>query len=72
MTNLEKIQKIFDNVFDDCPSIDENTSKENFELWDSLNHLSLVLEIESELGISLDIEQIEQLKSVKDILALLK
>jgi acyl carrier protein len=68
MSNLEKIQEVFNSVFDDSPQIDENTQKSDIEAWDSMSHLTLILELESAFDVSFEIEQIENIKSVKDIL----
>ena len=47
-------------------------SQNNCNKWDSLNHLNLILEIESEFDISFDPEEIGNIKSASDILSLLK
>jgi acyl carrier protein len=71
LSNLAKLQEVFNAVFDDCPTIDENTQKSDIEAWDSMSHLTLILELESAFDVSFEIEQIENIKSVKDILAAL-
>lgn len=48
-------------------NIDENCSQENCEKWDSLKHLELVVEIESEFNVELEPEEIAQMKSFKAI-----
>lgn len=65
---LNKLQKAFNKVFENCPTITEATKKEDIASWDSINHLSLILELESEFGIKLSVDEIEGLKSVKQIM----
>ncbi len=36
--------------------------------WDSLGHMKLITALESELGISLDIEQVLEIEDVEDII----
>lgn len=69
MSKLAQLQVVFNEVFENCPIITEETTKADVENWDSLSHLTLILELESAFNISFEIEQIEQIKSVKDILA---
>jgi len=69
---LDKLQKVFNNVFENCPAINETTTKDSIASWDSINHLSLILELETEFGLSFSVEEIENLKSVKQILEKIK
>jgi acyl carrier protein len=68
MSKIAQLQVIFNEVFENCPTITEETTKADIENWDSLSHLTLILELESAFNLSFEIEQIEQIKSVKDIL----
>lgn len=63
---MEKIISILKNALG-TEEINENTSKDNCELWDSFNHLVIIAELERELGIEFTIEQTEKMDSVKDI-----
>ena len=65
---IERLQKIFNRVFENCPPINMNTKKDDIASWDSINHLSLILECEAEFGLSFSVEEIENLKSVEQIL----
>ena len=48
------------------------TSKDDIEAWDSLGILTLLAKLDDELNIQLKEEDLEGLKSVKDILLLMK
>ena len=72
MTNLEKLNKIFCEVF----SVDESALNDSFnncsvEGWDSVRQLSLTSSVEDEFDIMLDAEDILEFnsyKNAKDIL----
>jgi acyl carrier protein len=64
----ERVKKVFMQVL----AVDEKDfgfekSHEDFESWDSLNHMSLVSGIEEEFGISLDVDEISEMDSVKKV-----
>ncbi len=42
-------------------------SMENLEAWDSLNHLAVLVAVESEFGIKIPIDMMLKLVSAKDI-----
>lgn len=50
-----------------CAVTDPNFEIANLEQWDSLKHMRLVLEIETELGVMLEAEEIEVLVTIGDI-----
>ena len=49
-------------------SIDENSVIEEVEGWDSLAHVLIIGELESELGISIPLDEAIELTSVKELL----
>lgn len=53
-------------------SIDDNTSPDSIESWDSLTHLKLVMAIESEYKINLSPEDTMDMLSVKLIKIILE
>jgi acyl carrier protein len=67
-----KLKQILADVFsEDIENINEEASADTIEKWDSLNHLNLVLAIESEFDISLsedDSIQIMNYPLIKEIL----
>ena len=66
----EKIIEILKEVLED-QSVNIETSQDNNNNWDSLRHLNLVVELESEFDYSFEPDQINSIKSVKDIIAIL-
>jgi len=56
----------------DINDINENSSPDNMEKWDSLTHIKLVIAIESEFNITLTPEDTMEMMSVKLISLILK
>lgn len=58
MTNEEKLKKIIGSVFKiDASAVNNETSPDTVENWDSLNHLNLVLALEEGFDVSFTEEQ---------------
>ena len=52
--------------------ITAESSPETIENWDSMQHLNLVLAIEEKFGVQLDPEDIEQMKNIGAVAALVE
>ncbi len=62
---FEKIQEIFRDIFDDDElKIEESTNSSNIDDWDSINHINLIVAIESELNIKFNLDELSTLKDV--------
>lgn len=72
MTNLEKLNNIFCEVFSvEAEALNSEFNKDNVEGWDSVRQLSLTSSVEDEFDIMLDAEDIisfTSYESAKDIL----
>ncbi len=70
---FEKIQNIFQNVFDNSEMKIENSSNSsNVENWDSLNHINLVVAIQKEFRIKFDLKEIQAFKNVGEMVDLVE
>jgi acyl carrier protein len=73
MTNLEKLNKIFCEVFSvEEAALNSEFNKDNVEGWDSVRQLSLTASVEDEFDIMLDAEDILEFTSydnAKQVLA---
>lgn len=67
----ERVFEILRNLFE-LETVDETCSQETCEKWDSMGQLNLVVELESEFDISLEPEEIGEMKSFDDIIRILK
>ena len=66
----EKVLEILKNLFE-LDTVDETCSQATCEKWDSMGQLNLVVELESEFDVTLEPEEIGEMKSYKDIVRLL-
>ena len=67
----EKVLEILKNLFE-LDSVDKNCSQVTCEKWDSMGQLNLVVELESEFEITLEPEEIGEMKSFDDIIRILR
>lgn len=73
MTNLEKVNHIFMDVFQvEESSLSDNFNKDQVDGWDSVRQLCLTSAIEDELDLLLDAEDILEFTSYKSSLEILK
>jgi len=55
----DKLKKIFSEIFETKISeINDNSSADNVEKWDSLNHTNLILSLEEQFNISFTADEI--------------
>ena len=64
---LIELEEIFKSAMGENSVIDITTQKSQLAEWDSLNHLKLIVELENTYDIGFSMEDIENLKSVKQI-----
>ena len=63
------VQNIFRDIFDEDDMVIENgTSSNEIEDWDSLNHINLTSAIEIEYNIKFTLRELMTLKNVEDII----
>lgn len=69
---LNELTDVFRKVLDD-PSISltPETTAENVENWDSLNHVFIVVEVEQRFGIKFQAAEMEELKNVGELVDLI-
>jgi acyl carrier protein len=62
-----EIKGLFANVFKYEGNITPTTSRRDVPRWDSLQHVALVAAIEEQFGITLSMDEMVEIRSVKDI-----
>lgn len=67
----EKVLEILKDLFE-LDNVDETCSQTTCEKWDSMGQLNLVVELESEFDVTLEPEEIGEMKSFSDIIRILK
>ena len=64
----EKLYQIISKVFNvDSSRINDDTSPENLEEWDSFNFYVLLDELENEFNIKFDLDETLEIKKIGDI-----
>jgi acyl carrier protein len=67
MPVAQQVRQIAADVFNlPVGQITDETSPRTLADWDSVQHLNLVLAIEAQLGVQLDPQEIEQIRTVGD------
>lgn len=67
----DRILEIMKDVFG-TEDIDRTVSQKNCEKWDSLAHLNLIVELETEFGVSFEPEEIGEMVSFYRVVSFLK
>ena len=66
---LKTLNSIFIDVFNDKNiKIDKNSSAENINEWDSLNHIYLVVAIEEKFNLKFSAQEIQNWQTVEHII----
>ncbi len=65
---FERLNNVFRDVFDDEEiTVDENTTSDDIEDWDSLEHINLIVAVESEFGMKFNMNEVTTMKNVGDM-----
>ncbi|MDO4332398.1 MAG: acyl carrier protein [Eubacteriales bacterium] len=65
---FEKLNEVFRDVFDDeSITVNDTTTADDIEDWDSLEHINLMAAVESEFGIKFSMGQIMTMKNVGEM-----
>jgi acyl carrier protein len=73
MNILERLQPIFQDVFDDSSlRVERSSSGKNVDGWDSLAHINLVSSVEKEFGVRFALGELEDLKNVGEMVDLME
>ncbi len=68
---LEKLTQVFQQVFDDDElEVTRETSAKDVEGWDSLMHVTLIVNVEKAFGVKFSSSEVASMKNVGDLLDL--
>lgn len=66
----QKVREIMAGIFAiDESDIDENSSLETVENWDSLQHVNLIMALEEEFGVQVDVDDALEMVSFPEVVA---
>ena len=65
---FERLNEVFRDVFDDeSITVNDQTTADDIEDWDSLDHINLMAAVESEFGIKFSMGQVVTMKNVGEM-----
>ncbi len=65
---FERLNAVFQDVFDDGSiTVNDGTTADDIEGWDSLEHINLVAAVEAEFGIKFSMGQVVSMKNVGEM-----
>jgi acyl carrier protein len=72
-STFEQVRNVASDIFGiPADTITAESSPETIENWDSMQHLNLVLAVEETFGVQLEPEDIEQMKNIGAVAALVE
>lgn len=64
----ERLNEVFRDVFDDAAIIvNDNTTSNDIEDWDSLEHINLIVAVEQEFNIKFKMNEVITMKNVGEM-----
>ena len=65
---FERLNEVFRDVFDEEDiTVDEGTTAEDIDGWDSLEHINLIAAIETQFGMKFTMGQVVTMKNVGEM-----
>jgi acyl carrier protein len=72
MNDDAKLREIFDDILEAGRNIDADRPREQYEKWDSLANVNLLMAINDEFDVKLSLDEMAELNSFSKILALVR
>ena len=70
---IERLDDVFRDVFDDDTlEVDENTTADDIEDWDSIEHISLIGAVEDEFKMRLKMGEVSGMKDVGEMIGIIE
>jgi acyl carrier protein len=69
---FKKLEPIFHEVLDSTLVLTNDLDASKVPEWDSLNHITLIVEIEQRFGVELTTNELAELRNVGDMVSLLE
>lgn len=64
----ERLNSVFRDIFDDeSIVVNESTTSNDIEDWDSLEHINLVVAVEKEFGMKFNMNEVSTMKNVGEM-----
>lgn len=69
---FEKLEEIFEEVFDEKIRLTPETTAEDVDDWDSLMHITLMNAVEQVFGIKFSMKEVSSMKNVGEMVDIIK
>lgn len=70
---FEGLNEVFRDVFDDEDiTVNENTTSNDIEDWDSLEHINLIVAVEKKFGMKFSMGEVTTMKNVGEMAEIIK
>ena len=69
---LNKLNNIFNQVFDREITLLESTSAKDINAWDSLTHITIISMVEEEFEISFTMKQVLEMQNIGDMISIIE
>lgn len=68
----EELNGVFQDVFDDeSIVVNDETTADDIEDWDSLEHINLIVSVEKKFGVKFNIGEVHSMQKVGDMVTLI-
>ena len=64
---FEGLNEVFSDVFDEEITVTDSTTADDIEDWDSLEHINLIVAVETKFGIKFNIGEVNKMKNVGEM-----
>ncbi len=68
----ERLESVFEDVFDESIKLSADTTAEDVEDWDSLTHITLIAAVEGEFGVRFNMKEVSSMKNVGEMVSIIK
>ena len=70
---IERLDDVFRDVFDDDTlEVDENTTADDIEDWDSIEHITLIGAVEDEFKMRFNMGEVSGMKDVGEMIGIIE
>lgn len=67
----ERLENVFEDVFDEEIKLSADTTAEDVDDWDSLTHITLIAAVEAEFGVRFNMKEVSSMKNVGEMVAII-
>ena len=69
----ERLNEVFQNVFDDDDiTVDRDTTADDIDDWDSLEHIRLIAAVEREFSVKFTMKEVSAMKNVGEMMDIIE